>query len=306
MANIARRGDKWRAEVCIDRKRKAKSFATKREAVAWANDLEQSGIRPSKTLSDAITRYRPIVETHKGYQSELSRLNHLEKALGDYTLERLTSARLAEYRDKRLTEVAPVSVRRELIILSALFEVAANEWQWVATNPLKAVAKPSPGPARRRGITQEEIDAILANLSHMAAGKQVAAMFLLSIETGIRLGEILSICWPDVSDKSVTLQETKNGDRRSVPLSMKAREIIAARRNIDPDHMFTLTQAQASKAFQRASINGVHFHDARSEAVTRLSKKLSVMDLARMIGHRDPRSLMLYYSESADSIADRI
>jgi integrase len=140
----------------------------------------------------------------------------------------------------------------------------------------------------------------------MAAGKQVAAMFLLSIETGIRLGEILSIRWPDVSDKSVTLQETKNGDRRSVPLSMKAREIIAARRNIDPDHVFTLTQAQASKAFQRASVNGVHFHDARSEAVTRLSKKLSVMDLARMIGHRDPRSLMLYYSESADSIADRL
>ena len=176
MANISKRGEKWRAEVCIDRKRKAKSFQTKREAVAWANELEQSGIRPSKTLSDAIDRYIPIAESHKGYQPELSRLKQLRKALGDYTLERLTSAKLAEYRDKRLTEIAPVSVRRELITLSALLRVAMNEWQWITTNPLKTVTKPTAGPARRRGITQEEIDAILVNLSPMRAGKQVSAM----------------------------------------------------------------------------------------------------------------------------------
>lgn len=306
MANIARRGDKWRAEVCIDRKRKAKSFLTKREAVAWANELEQTGIRPSKTLADAIARYRPIAETHKGWQSERSRLDHLERALGEYTLERLTPARIAAYRDERLKEVSPVSVRRELIILSALFEVAKNEWQWIAANPLKSVSKPVTSPPRRRGITQAEIDAILANLSPMASGKQVSAMFLLSLETGMRLGEIVALRWADVSEKSLLLTETKNGDRRSVPMSQKAREIIAARRNIDPERVFTLTVPQASKAFQRASVAGVHFHDARSEAVTRLSKKLSVMDLARMIGHRDPRSLMFYYSESADSIADRL
>ena len=306
MANIARRGDKWRAEVCIDRKRKAKSFPTKREAVSWANDLEQTGIRPSKTLRDCITRYRQIAETHKGWQSEKSRLDHLEKVLGDYTLERLTSAKLEIYRDDRLKEVSPVSVRRELIILSALFEVAKNEWQWIAANPLKAVSKPAPSPPRRRGITQAEIDAILANLSPMASGKQVAAMFMLSLETGMRLGEIVALRWADVSEKSLLLTETKNGDRRSVPLSQKAREVLLARRGIDSETVFTLTVPQASKAFQRASVAGVHFHDARSEAVTRLSKKLSVMDLARMIGHRDPRSLMFYYSESADSIADRL
>lgn len=306
MANVSKRGEKWRAEVCIDRKRKAKSFSTKREAIAWSNDMEQTGIRPSKTLCDCITRYRTIAETHKGWQSEISRLDHLERALGDHLLERLTPSKLSEYRDDRLKEVAPVSVRRELIILSAMFEIATNEWQWLSANPLKTVSKPTPAPARRRGISQEEIDAILVNLSPMSAGKQVSAMFMLSLETGMRLGEIVALTWDDVSDKSLVLPETKNGDRRSVPLSQKAREIIASRKNIDPESVFTLTVPQASKAFQRASVNGVHFHDARSEAVTRLSKKLSVMDLARMIGHRDPRSLMLYYSESADSIADRL
>lgn len=306
MANIDKRGKRWRVEVCIDRKRKAKTFDTKREAVDWSNEMEKTGIRASKTLSDCIKDYRPIAETHKGSQSELSRLDHLGKELGDIKLERLSSARVAKYRDDRLKEVSASSVRREMIILSAMFEIAVNEWGWMADNPLKTVRKPSAGPARRRGISQVEIDAICANLEPMRTGKQVADMFLLSIETGMRLGELLSLEWTDVSDKSVTLRETKNGDIRHVPLSQKAREIIDRRRDIDPVSVFTLSNAQASKAFQRATINGAHFHDARSEAVTRLSKKLDVMQLAKMIGHRDLKSLMFYYSEKPEDIADRL
>lgn len=307
VASIKKRGDCWRAEVCIDRKRKAKTFPTKREALAWATDLEQTGVRPDKTLKDLIERYKPISENKRGSESELSRLNHfLGDKISRLKIEQLTPSRLAEYRDTRLNEVGPSSVRRELIILSAMFEIAVNEWQWMATNPLKTVKKPSPAPARRRGITQVEIEAILANLSPMAAGKQVSQMFLLSLETGMRLGELLSIEWPDVSDKSITLRETKNGDRRSVPLSVKAREIIEQRKNLDPDSLFTLTQAQSSKCFQRASVNGVHFHDARSEAITRLSKKLDVLQLAKMIGHRDVKSLMMYYAEKPEDIADRL
>lgn len=48
------------------------------------------------------------------------------------------------------------------------------------------------------------------------------------------------------------------------------------------------------------------FHDARHEACTRLARKLEVLDLARMIGHRDPRSLMIYYNPTASEIAERL
>jgi len=306
VANISKRGDRWRAEVCVDRKRKAKTFGTKREAVAWATDIEHVGVKPNRTLSDLIKRYIPIAEAQKGYQPVLSRLAHIDKAIGSTSIDRLTPARLSKYRDDRLKEVGSASVRSEMIHLSAMFEVAVNEWQWMDGNPLKTVKKPSLKPARRRGISQHEIDEILDNLKPMRTGKQVTDMFLLSIETGMRLGELLSLRWGNVSDKSVTLIETKNGDLRHVPLSQKAREIINRRKGIDPDSVFTLTNAQASKAFQRASVNGVHFHDARSEAVTRLSKKLDVMQLAKMIGHRDLKSLMWYYAERPEDIADKL
>ncbi len=307
MASIQKRGASWVAEVCIDRKRKSKSFATKREAVSWANELEADGVRPDKTLSDLIDVYRPISERKRGYQSELSRLKHLETTnLAKLPWVKITARKLAEYRDARLEDVGQSSVRRELIILSAMFEHAVNELQWIGINPLKTVRKPSPAPPRPRGIAKEEIDAILLNLSPMAAGKQVSDMFLVSLETGMRLGELLSLRWSDVFDKYVVLRETKNGDVRNVPLSQKARDILQERRKLGGDDVFTLTTAQASKCFQRATVNGAHFHDARSEAITRLSKKLDVLQLAKMIGHRDIKSLMFYYAEKPEDIADKL
>ena len=56
----------------------------------------------------------------------------------------------------------------------------------------------------------------------------------------------------------------------------------------------------------RAKIEDLTFHDSRHEACTRLARKIDVLDLARMIGHRDLRSLMTYYNPSASEIADRL
>ena len=172
------------------------------------------------------------------------------------------------------------------------------------------MVKPPTSKPRRRGISQAEIDLITAELATMRVGPQVAQMFLLSIETGMRLSELLALRWPDVAEKYCILHDSKNKDSRQIPLSMQAREIVAQRRQIDPVSVFTLTPHVASKTFQRArteaKCHGVHFHDARSEAITRLSKKLDVLQLAKMIGHRDIKSLMFYYAESAESMADRL
>ena len=39
------------------------------------------------------------------------------------------------------------------------------------------------------------------------------------------------------------------------------------------------------------------------DAITRLAQKLNVLQLARMVGHRDIRSLQTYYNETAESMA---
>jgi integrase len=57
---------------------------------------------------------------------------------------------------------------------------------------------------------------------------------------------------------------------------------------------------------KRAMVEGLTFHDSRHLAITRQSKKLDILALARMVGHRDLRHLQVYYNESAASIATRL
>lgn len=217
---------------------------------------------------------------------------------------------MAAWRDARIQQVAPVSARRELIVLGAMFTHAIRELGWMSDNPMKRVQRPATSAPRRRGIPQPAIAAIVAQLQTMRVGPQVALMLELSIETAMRLSEIAGLTWEHVAEKKVRLAETKNGEARDVPLSARAREIISLRRDLDPVDVFTLSPHVVSKTFQRARDAAgwpdVHFHDARSEAITRLSKRLDVMQLARMIGHRDLRSLMVYYAERAEDIADRL
>ena len=60
------------------------------------------------------------------------------------------------------------------------------------------------------------------------------------------------------------------------------------------------------KIRNRAGIADLHFHDSRHEAVTRLSKKLNVLELARMTGHKDIRELMTYYEDDAEEVAGKL
>ncbi|MCV9916921.1 site-specific integrase, partial [Burkholderia pseudomallei] len=50
----------------------------------------------------------------------------------------------------------------------------------------------------------------------------------------------------------------------------------------------------------------LNFHDSRHEATTRLSRRLNVLALAKMIGHRDLKSRMIYYVETAAELAARL
>ncbi|CAB3886670.1 hypothetical protein LMG1864_03566 [Achromobacter ruhlandii] len=106
------------------------------------------------------------------------------------------------------------------------------------------------------------------------------------------------------------MDQTKNGDRRAVPLSKRAVSLFKALNGVDKVRMFTLTGALRDVYFRQAKtlaeVDGATFHDARATALTRLAKKLSILELARMVGHRDPRSLMIYYRESASDIARKL
>ena len=319
MATIEKRGDRWRVRLLLpDGSRPSQTFRTKADAAGWLRAHESGALADptASTLGDALRRYaREVAPTHRGERWEVVRCNALARwPMAAKRVQALTAADFSAWRDARLTQVAPGSVRREMSLLTSVLDVARREWGWLKESPLRDVRKPQAPASRKRRVTDDEVQRIQLALGYEGGppespSHRTALAFEFAVETAMRAGEILGLTWERVRAKAVTLEATKNGDRRDVPLSQRAREIVA----LLPRGMATVFDLNAGtrdllfrRARDRSQISDLHFHDSRAEAIWRLSKKLDVLELARIIGHRDPRSLMIYYQISADDLADRL
>lgn len=321
MASIQKHGTRWRVQVYAQGKRDSQVFPTRQQAAQWAlqREAELTGRQlPDRTLLDAMRRYSAeVAPSHLGAHWETVRLKAMEREpIAKRKLATLAGSDLADWRDGRLLKVKPATVARELNLLRSVFEVARRDWQWVRANPLDDVRWPTAPKGRARRITPDEVKAVSAafgvadELRATTATHRVGLMFLLALETAMRSGEMLGLHPGDVflDEQYVILPKTKNGDRREVALTRRAVEILRAL-PMDGGPIFGMDDKVRDVLWRKsrpASIPDLHFHDTRGEAIWRLSKKLDVLQLARMIGHRDIKSLMIYYRESAADMAKQL
>lgn len=329
MAYIRKQRGRWRAEVERNGVRKSAVFETKSAATQWAAVEEAAiialkrGAFPRKTFGDAMTRYaEEVSSTKEGARWELLRLKATAKnfpALAKKQLTDVTTADLAEWRDKRLKKVTPGSVQRDINLLSHVFTVAAVEWKWLADSPMKGLRAPGQNPPRTRRIDPREIRKVVRWLGYRTGRKpetkqqQVALAFMLALRTGMRAAEILTLgpATVDLARRVATVKHKTQyltGKPREVPLSRHAVRLL---RPVIAREVFTVTSASLDTLFRKARdsllIEDLHFHDARADALTRMSKKVDVMTLARISGHRDLRVLLdAYYRVSSEDIAARL
>jgi integrase len=327
MASFQKQKNGWRAFVAIKGTRDSCTFSTKVEAQAWASERENtlrknnsSGISSKNTCEDAFIRYAEKISiTKKGKEWEKTKLlaltNHLvdNKPFGDYPISDITSQTLTMWRDERLKTVQGSTVNRELKLLSHVFNIARKEWKWMLFNPIEDISHPSDPPPRDRRISQIEIDKLdyvlgIANAKTTKTGA-VAVAFNFAIETAMRLSEICNLTPKDILNNVATLPKTKNGSKREVPLSQRALELLEMLPK-DRETVFDLTPSSLDALFRKAKkkalIEDLKFHDTRHEAITRLAKKLNVLELARMVGHRDLKMLMVYFNETAENLAKKL
>lgn len=324
MATIRKKGKRWEAAVARKGIRKSSTFATKLEAQMWAADIEKKIIGGGylindHTVEDLLQRYLSVVSIKKrGADKEKIRIMRLcRDPVAQLKLSELQPSRMAEWRDRLLETVTEATVQRYWNLFSHAFNVAVNEWQWLSENPLKKVTRPKSTPARDRRISQDEIDRLLFALGYDYSAypetvtSRVGAALLFAIETAMRAGEIVSLTWAniDIQKRVAHLPKTKNGFPRDVPLSAEALRILDQVRQ-ETESVFNLRTDQIDalfrKAKKRAMIDDLHFHDSRAEAITRLSKKVDILTLARISGHRDLRMLMVYYRESMEDVAKKL
>ena len=324
MATFRKRSGSWQALV----KKKgfgqiARTFDTKAAAEAWAKVTEAELVRgvfvsrkeaENTTLSEALDRYeREVSSTKKGHRREKTRIsiwkNH---PLAKRVLASIRGNDMAIYRDDRLKAgYSANTVRLELAIISHLFEIAQKEWGMEGLhNPVKAIRMPSPPAGRDRRLQPGELEKLLESSS-----EEMNQVIRFALETAMRRGELAGMTWDmvDLKKRTVTLPETKNGQKRIVPLSSVAVTILKDRlstRRIDGkvwDIGLDAISQDFAKACQKAGISGLHFHDLRHEATSRLFEKgFDTMEVRTITGHKTLQMLARYTHLRAEDLVERL
>lgn len=292
----------WQAQVARKGMRRSKAFPSKGAAQAWAGQQEAEimagdrGEIPNLTVAALLQRYaKEVSRGKKGERWEVIRLTALERdRIALVRLKALDAPHASDWQQRRLQAVSAASVRRERNLLNNVFEIARKEWRWLKKNPFEGVRRPKDGKARDRIATQEELDKLLGMASPAMRRAIVGA-----VETGMRAGELASN--PEIRGRVAYLLDTKNGTAREVPLSEKAVECFPV----------GLSAGSISELFARlceqAGVEGLTFHDLRRTAIVRLAQKLTPMELAKMVGHKDLRmTLNVYYKQDAEAVAAKL
>ena len=182
MASFRKRGSGgWQAQV----RRKgyppqSKSFSTRAAAVQWVRSIEyemDQGLLVSRneaettTVGELLSRYlEEYTRQKKGAGPEACRIRMLLRhPLAKRFIASIRGLDMARYSDERLQKVTAGSVRRELTILSQLFEVSRKEWGIFVHNPVREIKLPAENSARNRrlhdaqdGSDNEEVRAWLS------------------------------------------------------------------------------------------------------------------------------------------------
>jgi integrase len=323
MATITQReSGRWQAKVRRgDAPPISRTFRTQVDAEAWARKQESEIERgvwrdataaESTTLVECLDRYvAEWVPRKSDPARERSHVNAVRiLPLARHSMARIRSADIAVARDAWASDGhSPATIVRRLAVLSRVFNLARREWGMESlANPVESVSKPRVSNARNRRVTQEEIEALCAATGSVELG----AFIRLAVETAMRRGELCNLRWEHVDLRACTahLPHTKNGSARTVPLSTRAISALhGLPRRID-GRVFGLKPDSVSQAFdracQRAGLSGLHFHDLRHEATSRLADLLQAHELAKVTGHKDMRMVLRYYHPRASDLAKKL
>ena len=338
MATFQKRSGSWRATVTKKGlPRQTRTFDTKADAETWASTVESEMARglfvstreaENTTLGEALDRYeREVIPAKKGAKQESMRIRIWKRSpLANRSLASIQGKDIAAYRDTRLKEVAPNTVRHELAVLSHLFTISVKEWGLTGlVNPVQQIRAPKMPPGRDRRLLPEELDRICQASESLI----LPPLARLAVETAMRQEELAGMTWNlmDLKKKTVSLLDTKNGEKRNVPLSPEACRILSdLPRRID-GRVWGVTPHAISVAWRRAVARAraayekeceekkespdpsflvdLTFHDLRHEATSRFFEKgLNPMQVAAITGHKTLQMLKRYTHLKAEDLAE--
>ncbi len=315
---VYKKGDGW----CIDYYVKGRR---KREKVGPSKKLAENVLRKRK-VEIAENRFLDIrkqekvkfedfantfLELHskpnkKSWKSDFHNLKRLRSTFGGRYLYDITQKDIEQYKAERKEEVAAATVNRELATLKTMFNKAI-QWGILESSPAKHVKFFKENNIRLRYLEKEEIKKLIK-----ACSDHLRPIVTLALNTGMRRGELLSLKWHDIDFQKgiIYLLDTKNGDRREIPLNDLAKKtLVGVRKHPESPCVFCNKDGKAYHdvrksffaALRKCDIINFHFHDLRHTFASQLV--MSGVDLntvRELMGHRDIKMTLRYAHLSPD------
>lgn len=265
----------------------------------------------------------------------------LKDPVCDVKMSRLGSKEVAAFRNRMADAgLAPATIVRRLNILATIISHAQREYGiHIVENPAtaKVVKRPAGADnkrnrrlrlrtdpavmlaAREAGKEPRDEEAVLLEAMRKSVNDWDVFLARWAIATAMRQGETLALQWLDIDLQRRTVKVwgrdrngTKNGEVQVRPLTPEALALLGEiPQGIKPSaRVFPVDQkafkVRYARLVNRAGLEDLTYHDLRHEATSRLAKIFpNPLDLMRVTGHKDLKSLARYYHADASELAGR-
>lgn len=337
------RGPKqYQARKQIDGKRVVKTFESASLARRWRDEksaeaelglFRDTAPLDRHTVGSLVERFRDECMSHR----KADRIGHIPAILRDeivsVRLSKLNSGDVRKFRDRMLDNgSAPSTVVKRLNLLASVLQHAISEWDIPLTqNPASGrIVKRPQGADKKRNrrlndVNEDrtEYDRLIECMADSVCSDDIW-LVKWSIEQACRRGESMSLTWADIDldGKTLSLARTKNEKHREEhgpekrPLMPGARRLLIEKLDtydVSPspsDKIFNVGTEEAfsvryGRYVKKAGLANLTFHDLRHEATSRLARLFTnPLDLCRVTGHRDLKSLDRYYQPVLEDLAN--
>jgi integrase len=242
----------------------------------------------------------------KSYNTDCKIVNLIKKYFGGKYLYEVTSLDVERFRSIRVKQVSPATVNRALAVLKSIFNKAIL-WGKAERNPCKGVKLFKENNQRLRFLEREEIEKLLSFCC-----EHLKPIVIVALHTGMRKSEILGLKWHDIDIKRniIHLHDTKNGEKRDVPMNQIVQKtIIGVLKSPESQYVFCNKDGKPygdiKKSFltavKKSDIVNFHFHDLRHTFASQLV--MSGVDLntvRELLGHKSLEMTLRYSHLSPD------
>lgn len=276
---------------------------------------EKNKLKSELTFNELFTRY---IEQHakahkKTWQCDVDQYRWYLSSLHKRKVSSIHKSDIEALHAKIGKEHGLYTANRMLALLSVVSNKAIS-WGWKHPNPTMGIKK-FKEKSRERFLQGDELPRFFKALES-EPNRAIADFVMVSLLTGARRANVLSMRWKDINLKEGTwnIVETKNGNSQLIPLSVDVVAILKSRFKAKKDEWVfpSLTSKSGhlespknawKRILKRAELEDLRLHDLRRtlgswQAATGANSYI----IGKSLGHKTQQATAIYARLNIDPV----